>query len=71
MRGRGSRDERQSSNAGGQLNGAQLNAHISRARDADELLALFAAHSASLNHIHAANLCESISKRGLARGSAH
>ena len=39
MRGRGSRDERQSSNAGGQLNGAQLNAHISRARDADELLA--------------------------------
>jgi len=67
MRGAGSRDERQSSNAGGQLNGAQLNARISRARDADELLALFAAHSASIDHIHAANLWNKLGKQRIER----
>ena len=67
MRGRGSRDERKSSNAGGQLNGAQLNAHISRARDADELLALFAAHSARIDHIHAANLWNKLGKQRIER----
>ena len=63
MRGAGSRDERHTSAADGQLNAKQLSNHISHASGADELLTLFAAHSASLNHIHAANLWNKLGKR--------
>ena len=40
MRGAGSRDERHTSAAGGQLNAKQISGHISHASGADELLAL-------------------------------
>ncbi|EOD32571.1 hypothetical protein EMIHUDRAFT_456051 [Emiliania huxleyi CCMP1516] len=66
MRGAGSRDERHTA-AGGQLNAKQLSSHISHASGADELLTLFAAHSASLNHIHAANLWNKLGKQRIER----
>ena len=62
MRGAGSRGERQSYAAGSQLNAKQINSHISNASGADELLALLAAHSASLEPIHAANLWNKLGK---------
>ena len=67
MRGAGSRDERHTSAAGGQLEAKQLSGRISHASGADELLALFAAHSASLNHIHAANLWNKLGKQRIER----
>merc|ERR1711938_6971 len=67
MRGAGSRDERHTSAAGGQLNAKQLSSHISNAGSADALLALFAAHSTSLNHIHAANLWNKLGKQRVER----
>ncbi|EOD21501.1 hypothetical protein EMIHUDRAFT_241099 [Emiliania huxleyi CCMP1516] len=53
--------------AGGQLNAKQLSSHISNAGSADALLALFAAHSASLDHIHAANLWNKLGKQRVER----
>ena len=68
MRGAGSRDdERHTSAAGGQLDAKQLSGRISHASGADELLRLFAAHSASLNHIHAANLWNKLGKQRIER----
>ncbi|EOD24931.1 hypothetical protein EMIHUDRAFT_115722 [Emiliania huxleyi CCMP1516] len=67
MRGAGLRDERHTSAAGGQLNAKEISGHISHASGADELLALFAAHSASLNHIHAANLWNKLGKQRIER----
>ncbi|EOD07737.1 hypothetical protein EMIHUDRAFT_218288 [Emiliania huxleyi CCMP1516] len=67
MRGAGSRDERHTSAAGGQLNAKQLSSHISDASGADALLTLFAAHSASLDHIHAANLWNKLGKQRIER----
>ncbi|EOD26167.1 hypothetical protein EMIHUDRAFT_236965 [Emiliania huxleyi CCMP1516] len=52
--------------AGG-LNAKQLSSHISNAGSADALLALFAAHSASLDHIHAANLWNKLGKQRIER----
>ncbi|EOD10433.1 hypothetical protein EMIHUDRAFT_215635 [Emiliania huxleyi CCMP1516] len=52
--------------AGG-LNAKQLSSHISNAGSADALLALFAAHSASLNHIRAANLWNKLGKQRVER----
>ena len=67
MRGAGSRDERHTSAAGGQLDAKQLSGRISHASGADELLRLFAAHSADLNHIHAANLWNKLGKQRIER----
>ncbi|EOD38007.1 hypothetical protein EMIHUDRAFT_200384 [Emiliania huxleyi CCMP1516] len=67
MRGAGSRDERHTSAAGGQLDAKQLSGRISHASGADELLRLFAAHSANLNHIHAANLWNKLGKQRIER----
>ena len=67
MRGAGSRDERHTSAAGGQLNAKQLSSHISNAGSADALLALSAAHSTSLDHIHAANLWNKLGKQRIER----
>ncbi|EOD25459.1 hypothetical protein EMIHUDRAFT_237685 [Emiliania huxleyi CCMP1516] len=67
MRGAGSRDERHTSAASGQLNAKQLSSHISHASGADELLTLFAAHSASMDHIHAANLWNKLGKQRIER----
>ena len=67
MRGAGLRDERHTSAAGGQLNAKEISGHISHASGADELLALFAAHSARLNHIHAANLWNKLGKQRIER----
>ncbi|EOD07753.1 hypothetical protein EMIHUDRAFT_218314 [Emiliania huxleyi CCMP1516] len=53
--------------AGGQLNAKQLSSHISNAGCADALLTLFAAHSASLDHIHAANLWNKLGKQRVER----
>ncbi|EOD36009.1 hypothetical protein EMIHUDRAFT_226842 [Emiliania huxleyi CCMP1516] len=61
------RDERQSSAAGEQLNAKQLNGRISHASGTDQLLALFTGHSASLNHIHAANLWNKLGKQRIER----
>ena len=62
MRGAGSREERHTSAAGGQLDAKQLSGRISNAGSTDALLTLFDAHSASLNHIHAANLWNKLGK---------
>ncbi|EOD35140.1 hypothetical protein EMIHUDRAFT_122666 [Emiliania huxleyi CCMP1516] len=67
MRGAGSREERHTSAAGGQLNAKQLNSHISNAGSTDALLTLFDAHSASLDHIHAANLWNKLGKQRIER----
>mgnify|MGYP006883871466 FL=1 len=67
MRGAGSRDERHTSAAGGQLDAKQLSGRISHASGADELLRLFAAHSAIVNHIHAANLWNKLGKQRIER----
>ena len=45
----------------------KLTALISQAGSADALLALFAAHSTSLNHIHAANLWNKLGKQRVER----
>jgi len=57
----------QSSAASGQLNAKQLNSKISHASGTDELLSLFARHSTSLNHIHAANLWNKLGKQRIER----
>ena len=67
LRGAGSRDERHTSAAGGQLDANQLSGRISHASGADELLSLFAAHRASLNHILAANLWNKLGKQQIER----
>ncbi|EOD07755.1 hypothetical protein EMIHUDRAFT_218318 [Emiliania huxleyi CCMP1516] len=72
------RDEHQSSDAricvqpsrsaaGGQLNAKQLNNRISAASGTEELLTLFAAHSTSLDHIHAGNLWNKLGKQNIER----
>ncbi|EOD37173.1 hypothetical protein EMIHUDRAFT_225876 [Emiliania huxleyi CCMP1516] len=64
------RNERPSfsrSAAYGQLNAKQLSSHISNAGSADALLALSAAHSTSLDHIHAANLWNKLGKQRIER----
>ena len=48
-----------------------LSGQISRAGSTRELLRLAAAHSASLNHIHAANLWNKLGKQGDASESCH
>ncbi|EOD29839.1 hypothetical protein EMIHUDRAFT_233394 [Emiliania huxleyi CCMP1516] len=65
------RNERPSSshcaNGSGQVDPLKLTAYISHAGSADALLALFAAHSTSLNHIHAANLWNKLGKQRIER----
>ena len=65
------RNERPSSShcadGSGQVDPLKLTAYISHAGSADALLALFAAHSTSLNHIHAANLWNKLGKQRIER----
>jgi len=55
----------------GAVDGRVLNGRISHAGSTHELLRLSSAHSASLNHIHAANLWNKLGKQGGASGPSY
>merc|ERR1712086_682470 len=55
----------------GAVDGRMLSGQISKAGSAHELLRLSATHSASLNHIHVANLWNKLGKQRDASGPSH